>query len=268
MHADHQPSGSGVAPQRRLREMISERQTLDRVFRSIRVPVLLTYDSACVAGHSCEDSPYPENFVASCARSTSASRGRDLPAHVIIDLILVPCLIRPTSSLSSTAGCGSSSRYDVRGLKRAVATAESANERAFEVLADLGGLVARAKGEESTEMTQAREIAIRLVEHRDGLGGQAAPLDAMLRRLGLFPYIDAGAAGVRDRLAIEAHRPLDLPDERHRLSSCPGEVYRRLLDGENVVLSAPTSFGKSLVIDASSPPAATATSSSWSRRSR
>jgi len=51
----------------RLREMISERQTLDRVFRSIRVPVLLTYDSTCVAGHSCEDSPYPENFVSEAA---------------------------------------------------------------------------------------------------------------------------------------------------------------------------------------------------------
>lgn len=135
-------------------------------------------------------------------------------------------------------------------LKRAVATAESSNERAFEVLAELGGLVARAQGEESTEMSQAREIAIRLVEHRDELGGQAAPLDAMLRRLGLFPYIDAGAAGVRDRLAIEAHRPLDLPDGDIVFHRVQGEVYRRLLDGENVVLSAPTSFGKSLVIDA------------------
>lgn len=76
----------------RLREMISERQTLDRVFRSIRVPVLLTYESTCVAGHSCEDSPYPENFVAELRAIRERFCGRDLPAHVIVDLILVPLL--------------------------------------------------------------------------------------------------------------------------------------------------------------------------------
>ncbi len=135
-------------------------------------------------------------------------------------------------------------------LKAAVATAESASERAFDVLADVGGLVARAQGEESTEMTQAREIAIRLVEHRDALGGQVALLDAMLRRLGLFPYIDVDTVGVRDALAIEAHRPLDMPEGDLVFHRVQAEVYRRLLDGENVVLSAPTSFGKSLVIDA------------------
>ena len=43
----------------RVREMISERRTLDRVFRSIRVPVLLTYDSAAVAKHSSEDEHLP-----------------------------------------------------------------------------------------------------------------------------------------------------------------------------------------------------------------
>lgn len=76
----------------RLREMISDRQTLDRVFRSIRVPVLLTYDSKCIAGHSCEDAPYPVNFGAELQAIHERFRGRDLPAHVIIDLILVPLL--------------------------------------------------------------------------------------------------------------------------------------------------------------------------------
>jgi replicative superfamily II helicase len=33
----------------------------------------------------------------------------------------------------------------------------------------------------------------------------------------------------------------------HRVQA---EVYARLMEGENVVLSAPTSFGKSLIIDA------------------
>ncbi len=76
----------------RLRELISERRTLDRVFRSIRVPVLLTYDSACVKGHSTEDAPYPENFCAELREIHARFSERDLPAHVVIDLILVPLL--------------------------------------------------------------------------------------------------------------------------------------------------------------------------------
>lgn len=74
-------------------------------------------------------------------------------------------------------------------------------------------------------------------------------LDAVLRRLGLFPYLDVEGLGARDLLAFEAHRPLDMGEDLvfHRVQ---GEVYRRLMDGSNIILSAPTSFGKSLVIDA------------------
>lgn len=134
-------------------------------------------------------------------------------------------------------------------LRTAVADPSSARAQAFDVLANIAALVALADAEESIEMVQAREIAIRLVEHRDALGAATVPLDAMLRRLGLFPYVDPLQLGVADQLALEAHRPLDLPDDVvfHRVQA---EVYRRLLDGENVILSAPTSFGKSLVIDA------------------
>jgi hypothetical protein len=76
----------------RLRDVISERRTLDRVFRSIRVPVLLTYDSACVASHICEDDPYPEKFCAEVRSIYERFADRELPLHVIIDLILVPLL--------------------------------------------------------------------------------------------------------------------------------------------------------------------------------
>jgi hypothetical protein len=76
----------------RVREMISERRTLDRVFRAIRVPVLLTYDSAAVAKHSSEDGPYPEEFRSELREIHRRFSRRDLPAHVVIDLILVPLL--------------------------------------------------------------------------------------------------------------------------------------------------------------------------------
>lgn len=51
-----------------------------------------------------------------------------------------------------------------------------------------------------------------------------------------------------ERLAFEAHKPLGMQDIVFHQKQA--EVYVRLLAGENVVLSAPTSFGKSLLIDA------------------
>jgi hypothetical protein len=134
-------------------------------------------------------------------------------------------------------------------LREAVSTAERAQENAFAVLSSLAGYIAKATHEEDVNLSHAREIAIRLVEHRDSLGGHAPMLDGVLRRLGLFPYLDLDALGARDLLAYEAHRPLDMPEDLvfHRVQA---EVYRRLMDGQNIVLSAPTSFGKSLVIDA------------------
>ena len=73
-------------------------------------------------------------------------------------------------------------------------------------------------------------------------------LDALIREHGLFPYLDdPESLGMADRLAYEVHRPLGIDDIVFHAKQA--EVYRLLADGRNVVLSAPTSFGKSLVID-------------------
>jgi hypothetical protein len=135
-------------------------------------------------------------------------------------------------------------------LRAAIATEDGIREHGFAVLAELAVRIADGGNDESQEMSEAREIAIRMLDHRDALGGHAAALDAILRRTGLFPYLDADRLGTRDLLAVEAHRPLDMPEEDVIFHRVQAEVYRRLMDGESVVLSAPTSFGKSLVIDA------------------
>lgn len=74
-------------------------------------------------------------------------------------------------------------------------------------------------------------------------------LNAIIREHGLFPYLDDPASlGLADRLAYEIHRPPGIGDVVFHAKQA--EVYRLLADGRNVVLSAPTSFGKSLIIDA------------------
>jgi len=98
----------------------------------------------------------------------------------------------------------------------------------------------------------AREMVIRALDHADVFEPLDGLLDALARQVGLFPYAAPEKLGLRDQLAWEAHRPLDLQLDGkdivfHREQA---DVYRGLMDGQSFVLSAPTSFGKSLVIDA------------------
>jgi superfamily II DNA/RNA helicase len=74
---------------------------------------------------------------------------------------------------------------------------------------------------------------------------------SLVRTVGLFPYISKhlDAVSYSDRLAVEMHR-VDGVEQGlvfHRLQA---HVFSLLMQGRNVVLSASTSVGKSLVIDA------------------
>lgn len=98
-------------------------------------------------------------------------------------------------------------------------------------------------------LLRARELVIRLLDHQNELG-PARPLhDALLARLGLYPYLDQSALAGSDLLAYEAHRPLGEFGETLVWHRDQARAYARLLDGESVILAAPTSFGKSRVID-------------------
>jgi len=74
---------------------------------------------------------------------------------------------------------------------------------------------------------------------------------SMVRTVGLFPYITPHLENVSfsDRLAYEVHRVEGVEKGMvfHRLQA---HVFHLLMQGRNVVLSASTSVGKSLVIDA------------------
>jgi hypothetical protein len=119
---------------------------------------------------------------------------------------------------------------------------------AFTVLQGAADLLATADTAE--DAAAAREIIIQCREHRDAVGPTTrAVVDALVRELGLFPYLDDtvdGALDDRDLLARETLRIEGVAV----LHTAQAAVYARLMAGDNVVLSAPTSFGKSLIIDA------------------
>ena len=95
------------------------------------------------------------------------------------------------------------------------------------------------------------EIAIRLLGRADDfdriLPGAKSVIDALAREAGLFPYVNSTDL-LRDKIAIEAHRVPALEDMVFHAEQ--RRIFQKLASGRNVILSAPTSFGKTLLVDA------------------
>jgi len=98
---------------------------------------------------------------------------------------------------------------------------------------------------------EARDRLIRLL---DILGRESQvynPLiNHLIRETGLYPYLEPETSSWQDRFVFESFKVdigLDKPVTLHSEQSL---VLKHLLDGDNLAVSAPTSFGKSLIIDA------------------
>lgn len=115
--------------------------------------------------------------------------------------------------------------------------------RAFAVLKSIAGMYA-------TNESAGRDLLIWVLDRREAFSSYQTILNGLLARYGLFPYMQIdGESPTSDSLIYEFHRPIDY-DRNLVFHRVQADVYRRLMDGENVILSAPTSFGKSLVLDA------------------
>lgn len=105
-------------------------------------------------------------------------------------------------------------------------------------------------GDEETA-NQGRELLFRLLENKSKLPkGCLQVLSALIEAAGLYPYLNTNEGwrpSTANMLSYEAHRPHGTQDIV--LHEGQLDAYLHLLKGENVVLSAPTSFGKSLLID-------------------
>jgi hypothetical protein len=139
---------------------------------------------------------------------------------------------------------------NIEELRTATADADHFASRPFDVLRQTADLLVTATIPE--EIMAAREIIIQCREHRDTVdAGTASLIDSLVRELGLFPYLQQDEfLDDRTLLARETLRVDGLADSSVVLHAAQAGVYARLIAGDNVILSAPTSFGKSLIIDA------------------
>lgn len=92
-----------------------------------------------------------------------------------------------------------------------------------------------------------QDIVIRSLE-RKGEIENSFILDHLLGELGLYPYV--GNAGNTSKDLFRRSIFTTPQDENKIFHIRQAEVFHRIINGENIILSAPTSFGKSLIIEA------------------
>lgn len=103
----------------------------------------------------------------------------------------------------------------------------------------------------NSQMDTARTEVIKLLDRLNREGKEYSPMvNHFIREVGLFPYIDKNTASWQEQAVFEAYKTDLGGGEQKTLHSAQSRVLKRLLAGDNIALSAPTSFGKSFIIDA------------------
>lgn len=107
---------------------------------------------------------------------------------------------------------------------------------------------------EQIECNNIGEARSKVINLLDKLRKSKTPynplINHLIRKVGLFPYIDTKTALWEDQVVVEAFKADIGTDMPVTLHSAQSRVLKRLLLGENIAISAPTSFGKSFIIDA------------------
>lgn len=97
----------------------------------------------------------------------------------------------------------------------------------------------------------ARDELIKLLDYMSKHEQPYNPLiNALIREVGLYPYMEEGSSSWTDAFAYNLFKvDVGLAEEKalHREQY---KLLKALLDNKNIAVSAPTSFGKSFVVDA------------------
>jgi HamA len=84
--------GDGTAHAREIKRLLDDNTSLDEVFKVMHIPVLLTYKSKGVGGHSIVDQPYLRAIGKELSDHFDVFRAKGLPTNVRIHVFLVPLL--------------------------------------------------------------------------------------------------------------------------------------------------------------------------------
>ena len=98
---------------------------------------------------------------------------------------------------------------------------------------------------------EARNELIHLLDyHKQNCIIYSPLVNHLIRKTGLYPYMQTENADWGDRYIYEAFKVPTGNIELSTLHREQSKLLKKLLEGNNIAVSAPTSFGKSFVIDA------------------
>ena len=92
-----------------------------------------------------------------------------------------------------------------------------------------------------------QDIVLRLLEVKEKFPSKVRLLEHLVGELGLFPYINLENLAYKDKIRNSIFSAPIKGEYTFHIKQA--EVFNRIIRGENIVLSAPTSFGKSLIIE-------------------
>src|SRR5690554_7165959 len=98
---------------------------------------------------------------------------------------------------------------------------------------------------------EARNELIKLLDfHEQQNIAYSELVNHLIRESGLYPYLDLETASWQDKFVYEVFKADVGEREELTLHREQSALLKKLLDGKSLAVSAPTSFGKSFVIDA------------------
>lgn len=98
---------------------------------------------------------------------------------------------------------------------------------------------------------EARDELIKILDYHEQKELKYSELvNHLIRETGLYPYLDVETANWQDRFVYEVFKVDTGGNEELTLHREQSTLLKKLIDGESIAVSAPTSFGKSFVIDA------------------
>jgi hypothetical protein len=115
----------------------------------------------------------------------------------------------------------------------------------FEICSKINDLLNDSKEKE------AREELIKLLDYHVANQIEYIPIvNHLIRETGLYPYIHTDTANWEDKFVCEVFKVDTGDKEGKTLHREQSYLLKELIEGKNIAVSAPTSFGKSFVIDA------------------
>ncbi|WP_432525483.1 DEAD/DEAH box helicase [Moraxella sp. ZY21109] len=143
---------------------------------------------------------------------------------------------------------------NISQIEKELKSTEKINQEiAFDILQSLCFLAST-----EPDNNQIQLLLLRVLDRKEEFSGFLEVINGLIQHFGLYPYLDISLLTTKEAIIREIHRPAllnndiesqDFSNEGVVFHRVQYEVFQHLMNGENVILSAPTSFGKSALID-------------------